>query len=88
MLSCSSFETLRDHLGPEIAPDDVAAERQRQPAGALRPPLAEVDDLPQPFVLIRELPFVDQQPGLGLARRAPPAESRSNGTTTYSKSGS
>ena len=33
--------------GPEIAADDVAAERQRQTAGVLRPPLAEVDDLPE-----------------------------------------
>ena len=38
-----------------------------RPAGALRPPLAEVDDLLQPLVLIRQLPFVDQQAGLGLA---------------------
>ena len=58
---------LGDHLRPEVAPDDVAAERQRQPAGALGPPLAEIDDLPQPFVLIRQLALVDQQAGLGAA---------------------
>ena len=58
---------MRDHLGPEVAADDVAAERQRQAAGPLRPPLAEVDDLLQALVLIRQLPFVDEQPGLGLA---------------------
>ena len=67
MLSCSIFDTLRNHLRPEIPADDVAAERQRQPAGPLRPPLAEIHDLPQPFVLVRELPLVDQQSGLGLA---------------------
>ena len=67
MLSCSIFDTLRDHLGPEIAADDVAAERQRQAAGPLRPPLAEVDDLCKPFVLVRQLALVDQQPGLRLA---------------------
>ena len=34
-------------LAAEVAPDDVAAERQRQPAGALEPPLTEVHDLHQ-----------------------------------------
>ena len=38
-----------------------------RPAGALRPPLAQVDDLPQAVVGVRELPFVDQQAGVGLA---------------------
>ena len=67
MLSCSIFDTVANHLRAEIAADDVAAERQRQPAGALGPPLAEVDDLPQAVVLVRELPLVDQQPRVRLA---------------------
>ena len=58
---------LGDHLRPEVAADDVAAERQRQPAGVVGPPLPEVDDLLQPFLGIRQLPFVNQQPHVGLA---------------------
>ncbi len=40
---------------------------QRQAGGPLRPPLAEVDDLLQALVLIRQLPFVNEQPGFRLA---------------------
>ena len=58
---------LADHLGSEIAADDVAAERQRQAAGPPGPPLPEIDDLLQPFVLVRQLPLVDQQPRVRLA---------------------
>jgi hypothetical protein len=46
---------------PEVAPDHVPAERQRQPAGPIRPPLAEVHDLLQPFVRVGELTLVNQQ---------------------------
>ena len=56
-----------DQLRAEIAANHVAAERQRQAAGAIRPPLAEVDELAQPFLLVGELPFVNQQAGLDLA---------------------
>ena len=67
MLSCSSFETFAIISRPEIAADDVAAERQRQAAGPLGPPLAEIDDLLQPFVLVGQLPLVDQQARVRLA---------------------
>ena len=70
-------------LGPEIAPDDVAAERQRQPAGAVGPPLAEVDDL-------RAGPLPRRSAGLRESagrrrprRRARLPGSRSNGMTSY-----
>ena len=56
-----------DHLRTEVAADDVAAERQRQSAGVVGPPLAEVDDLLQPFLGIRQLPLVNEQPRVGLA---------------------
>src|SRR5262245_61738965 len=45
----------------EIPADDVAAERQWQTTRTVGPPLAEVDDFLQPLVLIRQLPFVNQQ---------------------------
>ena len=57
---------LADHLGAEIAPDDVPAKRQRKTAGALGPPLAEVHDLPESLVGVGQLPFVDQQTGIRL----------------------
>ena len=66
MLSCSIRETFRIMSGPEIAPDHVAAERQRHAARALRPPFSKVDDLLQPVVLIGELPLVNQEPRLNL----------------------
>jgi hypothetical protein len=50
---------LRDHFRPQILANHVAAERQRHAAGAFCPPLAEVDNLLQPLVLVRQLPFVD-----------------------------
>ena len=62
MLSCSSRDSVGDRPRTQVAPDHVAAERQRQPAGPIRPPFAEIDDLPQPFVRVRQLAFVDQQP--------------------------
>ena len=67
MLSWSSRDSRDDQLRPEIAANHVAAERQRQAARALGPPLAEVDELPQPLLLVGELPFVNQQPRLDLA---------------------
>ncbi len=51
----------------EVAADDVAAKRQRQTTSLVRPPLAEVDNLLQALVLIRQLPLVDEQPRLCLA---------------------
>ena len=57
-----------DLLAPEVAPDDVAPERQRE-AGLLLPPAAEVDDLVEPVVAERQLSLVDQEPGRGVARR-------------------
>ena len=61
MLSWSSRDRVAIVCGAEIAADDVAAERQRQPAGAVRPPLAEIDDLLQALFGVRHLSFVDQQ---------------------------
>src|ERR1044072_8325035 len=55
-----------DGLWPEVAPDDVAAHRERQ-ALLLLPPLAEVYDLLEPEPLVEELPLVDEQAGVGLA---------------------
>ena len=49
MLSCSIFEIVAHSSGPEVAPDDVAAERQRQAVRPLEPPLAQVHDLVEPF---------------------------------------
>ena len=37
-------------VGAEVAADDVSAERQRQSAGLLVPPLAEIDDQLQSLV--------------------------------------
>src|ERR1700733_4834415 len=45
-----------NQIAAQIAPDDVAAKRQRQAARALEPPLAEIHDLAQPLGLIGELP--------------------------------
>ena len=67
MLSLSSPLIRRIDVRPEVAADDVAAQRQRQ-AGPLQPPHAEVDDQVQPLVLERQLPLVDDQAGLELAR--------------------
>ena len=54
---------VEQRVGPEVAAGDVRAERQRQP-GLEQPPLAEVDDLLQPFGLVGELALVDQEAGL------------------------
>ena len=51
---------LLDGLWPEVAADHVAAKRKRQ-AGPGRPPLTQVDDLLQPFVLVGQLSLVNQQ---------------------------
>src|SRR5689334_5145022 len=65
---------LAQHLGElvqdlraEVAPRDVDPERQRQ-TGLEKPPLAEVDDLPQTFGAVGELTLVDQQAGVRPAR--------------------
>src|SRR4029453_2505442 len=57
-------------LRPEIPPRHVDSERQRQ-TRLEQPPLAEIDDLAQPFRLVRQLALVDEQarvrsPGLHL----------------------
>ena len=81
MLSLSSRLISRIVVRPEVAADDVAAQRQRQ-AGLLLPPHAEVDDQVQPLVLEGELPLVDDQ----ARRRTCPAATAgmiwSNGTTS------
>ena len=46
---------------PEVAADDVAAEGQRQAAGSIRPPDAQVDEASKPLVTVGQLAFVDQQ---------------------------
>src|SRR5436190_13133312 len=53
--------------GTDVAPSHVRPERQRQP-GFEEPPLAEVDDLLQPGVLVGELPLVDEQARVGATR--------------------
>src|SRR5436189_89642 len=63
----SSFRVASTKPEPEIAPRHVNSERQRQ-TRLEQPPLAEVDDLTQPFRLVRELPFVNQQPSVGAPR--------------------
>src|SRR5262249_30864806 len=55
----------RNALGPEIAPDDIAPERQRE-ARLLLPPPPEVDDRVESLGGERELPLVDQEAGLDL----------------------
>ena len=50
-------------LVAEVAPRDVDPERERQ-AGLEEPPLAEVDDVVQAVLLVRELALVDEQPRL------------------------
>ena len=70
MLSLSSRLISLISRGAEVAADHVAAQRQRQ-AGLLLPPDAEVDDQVQALVLERELPLVDDQPGVVLARPRP-----------------
>ena len=52
----------------EVAARDVDPERERQP-GLEEPPLAEVDDLVQAVRPVGQLALVDEQPGLGAARR-------------------
>ena len=67
MLSFSSRLISRITLGPKIAADDVAAQRQRQ-AGLLLPPDAQIDDQLQSLILKRQLSFVDDQAGVEFAR--------------------
>ena len=54
-------------LGAEVAANDVAAERQRQAAGALEPPFAQVHDLLEAVDGVGELALVDEQAGLDAA---------------------
>src|SRR5690348_4390073 len=58
---------LVDHLAAEVSADRVAAERQRQ-ARLLHPPSAEVGPEMEPAVGIRELPFVNEQAHIDVAR--------------------
>src|SRR5207245_4909774 len=51
---------------PEVAPDHVAAERERQP-GFLVPPLAHVHPKAQTSVAVSQLAFVNEEAGLRLA---------------------
>jgi hypothetical protein len=52
----------------ERAADGVAAQRQHQ-AGGFAPPGAEVDDLVEPAGGIGELPLVNDESGIELARQ-------------------
>jgi len=53
----------------EIAPDHVAAHRQRPAARFRCPSFAEVDDAVQPAIAVGELPLVDDQNGIRIAGR-------------------
>ena len=46
----------------EVAPNSVAAHRQRQSVCVLVPPLTEIKDFAQTKILIEELTFMDQKP--------------------------
>ena len=50
----------------EVFADGVGPERQRQ-AGPFQPPFAEVDDQMQSLIAIGQLPFVDDEAGVGFA---------------------
>ena len=69
MLNALAQRVGRDdlHLCAQRAADGIAAQRQRQ-AGLLAPPDAEVEDLLQSVTCVRELAFVDDEPGVELAR--------------------
>ena len=67
MLARSSRDTRAHRVGAEVAPDDVAAEGQRQAVGPVSPPDAQVRDAAQAVVPVRQLPFVDEQPRLDRA---------------------
>ena len=69
------------HLRRKFFVNDVAAERQRQAVVFLAPPDAEVFANHQPFVLIRQLAFVNDEADVRLAS-ADGLKIWSNGTTT------
>ena len=54
---------LADGFRAQILADGVGAQRQRQ-AGVLLPPVAQIDDELQVLLAERELPFVNDQPGV------------------------
>src|SRR5579864_6565976 len=58
---------IADRLGPQVAADDVAPQRQRQSRPRL-PPDPQIDDQMQALIPIRKLPFVNDQAGVKLAR--------------------
>ena len=58
---------LADGCVAEIVADHVAAQRQRQ-SGLFLPPDAEIDDQLQTLILKGELAFVNDEPGVVLAR--------------------
>ena len=63
------FEQYRDlfhRLSSEIAANGVSTERQRQ-SGILHPPLSQIHDQMQSVILVRQLPFVNNQPRIDFA---------------------
>ena len=70
MLSRRCRETFFWSVARHVLANDVAAERQRK-AGFLQPPRAHVGDEMQAFVLVGELAFVNQEPGIDVATLAP-----------------
>ena len=71
MLSWSSRDKVPITAAPEIASDDVAAERQRETFGAVRPPFAEIDDFLQSLFGVCQLSLVNQQARRELAGMHP-----------------
>src|SRR5580765_904752 len=51
----------------EVTSNRVAAHRQRQTAGVLVPPLAEIEHFMQPEIVIEKLAFMNQQAGVAAA---------------------
>ena len=85
MLSRMICESSRRTLAAQVFANDVAPERQRQ-AGFVFPPFTEVHDLREPVAFIGQLPFMNDEAGVGVARFAPLSKIWSKGTTTCSKS--
>ncbi len=66
MLSWRCFETLPHQILAEVAANYVAAHRKRK-AGLLVPPFAEIEHLVKAELIVEELSFVDQKPGVNVA---------------------
>src|ERR1019366_180920 len=55
-----------DNLAPEIALDNIAAERQRQ-SGSFQPPFSKIKHLMHALFTILQLAFVDEESGFVLS---------------------